>query len=390
MRVDLKSLGAFNRIGSDGAANAADALSTLTGRKAFVETTAIHFSRVPDVATLLGDGHTRVVIAFEGALDGRALLAFDSDGGQYVLDNLEGTVPEQQTDPLYEVANIVTSSFVDGWAANLTDTIDISMPESLNEDEGLIPSSGDVVDSTFVFRSSIEFEAPGHGCEFYLVPDLSSFLETLREQIGRKPELEVGLEELTAFLRLTVAGAETVADQLETMTGMETTVQVSHLDVVPVESVPNSLSTSAYLGTVFRFEGPMDGYLAVLFEESSADEVVRAMAPEAQDTEALRRSAIEELGNITASGFIDGWANALGTTIDHSVPDFVEDMGRAVLQAVAVRLGRTQDVAYAFDVTVTADEPLQCRVFAFPEEAGLTRVIASLDGDIDVTSVERL
>ena len=104
----------------------------------------------------------------------------------------------------------------------------------------------------------------------------------------------------------------------------------------------------------------------------------------------MQQGAIEELGNITASGFIDGWANALGTTIDHSVPDFVDDMGRALLQSIAARLGQTQDFAYVFDVRITADEPMECRVFAFPDEQGLQEVISSLDTDIDVTDVSRL
>jgi chemotaxis protein CheC len=41
-------------------------------------------------------------------------------------------------------------------------------------------------------------------------------------------------------------------------------------------------------------------------------------------------------------------------------------------------------------VEITAGDPMSCRVFAFPDEAGLQTTISSLDADMDVADVERL
>lgn len=387
MQVDLKSLGTFNRIGKAGATRAADALATLTETDTAVETTVINFGPVEHVGGPLGDADTRVAIEFDGAIDGRALLVFDESCAEYVLEHLSGAGEPDRT-YLNEVANIMTSSFIDGWAANLDDTVDIAPPTALDDDQPLVPDGRDVNGSSFVFKSTISIGQTS-ACDFYLVPAPTSFIETLREDTRAGEELAVDIDELTAFLQLTAAGAETVADQLATMTGVETEVTVSHLNFVPVESVPATIDDGTYTGTVFQFEGPMDGYLAILFDSASASEMASSMLPGASDDEMVR-SAIEELGNITASGFIDGWANALGTTIDHSVPDFVDDMGSALLESIAARLGQTQEYAYVFDVVVTASEPMACRVFAFPEEDGLRDVIASLGADIDVEDVERI
>ncbi|MFB6112545.1 MAG: chemotaxis protein CheC [Halodesulfurarchaeum sp.] len=389
MHVSLSSLGTFNRIGSAGAREAATALTTLTGLDTFVETTKIHFSHRSDAEPLLSDGERRVAISFDGALEGRAMLRFDSTCADLVLSNLEGAGPDPDAAYLDEVANIVTSHFIDGWAQTMDGTIDISTPVPLGDPSRIVPTDATDEETMFIFNSVIEVST-GHYCEFYLLPDTRTLLETLEEQATTGEEMAVGLEELNALLHLTVAGSEMVADSLEAMTGMETDVRVSQLDFVPIENVSNALGPEQYLGTVFELEGPMEGYLAVLFEETAAQEAVESMVPDATGDEALRQSALEELGNVTASGFVDGWANALGTTIDHSVPDVVDDMGRALLESIAVRLGQSQDFAYVFDVTVSAGEPFSSRVFAFPEEPGFRNVLASLDGDIDVTSVERL
>ena len=390
MRVDLKSLGTFNRIGSAGAERAAESLASLTGVETFVERTAINFTPVEHVDSVLDGEETQVAIEFGGALEGRALLVFDEASADHVLTNLQGAGSDPDPAYLHEVANILTSSFIDGWAEHLEGTIDISTPAALDADQPLVPDGQALDGSSFLFTSTIGFEDTGFACRFFLVPEPRSFVETLRAGSKAGTTLDVDIDELTAFLRLTAAGAGTVSEQLAMLTGIEAEVSVSHLNFVPVEEVPNALDTGTYAGTVFRFEGPMEGFLAVLFDESTADSVAEAMMPGAADDPARHRGAIEELGNITASGFIDGWANALGTTIDHSVPDFVEDMGRALLESIAAELGQHQEFAYVFDVVITAEEPMSCRVFAFPDEAGLGEVISSLDADLDVSTVERL
>lgn len=390
MRVDLKSLGTFSRIGQRGASRAAGALASLVDRSTFVEETSVNFAPVEHVESGLATHDTRVSITFEGALEGRALLAFESASAEFVLANLDGVGPDPDPAYIQEVANIATSSFVDGWAADLTDTIDISTPTALSANQPLVPGGQDIDGSSFVFSATIGFEGEPLDCEFLLVPEPASFVEALREGTGTRSPAAVGIDELTAFLRLTAAGAETVSEQLEMLTGLETAVVVSHLNVVPIEDVPDAIGSDSFQGTVFGLDGPVDGFLAVLFEEAAADSIAAAMVPGGDDDPAMRRGALEELGNITASGFIDGWANALDTTIGHSTPEFVEDMGRALLQSIAARLGRTQEFAYVFDVVITAGSPMECRVFVFPEEQGLQTMISTLDTDIDVTDVERL
>ncbi|MFB6134970.1 MAG: chemotaxis protein CheC [Halanaeroarchaeum sp.] len=389
MRVDLDSLGTFNRIGTAGAARAADALSTLTGLDTTVETTRINFAPVEDLSTPVDDDATAVSIQFEGGLRGHALLVFDAESAEHVLAELDGAGHDPDSAALEEVTNIVTSGFVDGWADHLDATIDISTPTALEEAPPgtRLPTLDGF---SFVFQSELLVEGPGHGATFHLLPDSTQFLETIDEAGDGAGDRAVGVPELSAFIRLTAAGGETVAENLGAMTGIETDVAVSHLQFVPIEDVPRVVPAEQYTGTVFQFSGAMAGYLAVLFETDAADAIAAAMAPGETIGESMRQSALEEIGNVIASSFIDGWANALDTTIDHSVPDFVDDMGRAVLESVAARLARTQEFAFVFDVAITADAPTSCRVFAFPDQSDFRSVVSALDEDLDVSTIERV
>ena len=385
MRVDLASLGRFNRVGTDGAESAAAALSTLTGLQTGVEMTKVNFTPLSSAADLFTHADRAVAIEFDGGLDGQALLTFESETADAVLEGLgDGADPSY----LNEVANILTSSFVDGWAEGLADTIDVSIPTTVDDPADRV-SGAELADFAFVFESELWLEGPGQRCTFYLLPEPESFLGMLEETGEEKSSKAVSLGELSTFIQLTAAGAETVADALATMTGVEADVAVTNLDFVPIADVAGAIDASEYVGTVFEFDGLLDGYLAVMFEAESASTVTDGLLPADADHQ-LEQSAIEELGNVTASGFIDGWANALDTTIDHSVPDFVDDMGRAVLESIAVELARDREFAYVFDVAITAEEPLFCRLFAFPDPEGFRTIVSGLDEQLDVSTVERV
>ena len=385
MRVDLHALGTFSRTGTAGAEHAAESLAALTGAEVHVNATQTNFvpkSSFDDIAT---NADHRVGIDFTGGLAGRAVLEFDDESAAFVLAALGDP---DATEYLQELANVMTSSYIDGFATYLDATIDISPPTVMDTDDAILQPADTIDDCGFLFESDLEFTGTTHGCSFYMTPTPDSFLDVVRTE---DPDAEgVGVDELATFLRLTAAGANTVAENLTQLTGIETDVSVSYLDFVPVENVPSVLADGQYVGAAFEFTGPPDGYLALFFDETGAENVAAALLPDGTEDDAMRESAISELGNITASGFVDGWAIALGTTIDISTPGYFRDLGSAVLDSIAAQLGAGQEFAYVFDVTVTGETDLGCRICAFPEEGGLRTALTDVDTDLDVSTIERL
>lgn len=385
MRVDLHALGTFSRTGNAGASHAAESLAALTGEEVHVDATQTNFvpaSNFDDIAT---DDPHRIAIAFSGGLDGRAILAFDEASANHTLSAL-GDV--EATAYLQELANVMTSSYVDGFAEYLGTTIDITPPSRMDEGEPILGPEDTIDECGFLFESDLSFTGTPHGCSFYMTPSPDSFLSIVRAE---DPDAEgVGVDELATFIRLTAAGVETVGENITQLTGIETDITVSYLDFVPVENVPTVLDDGQYIGAAFEFTGPPDGFLTIFFDEEGAERVADALLPEGTTDEAMRESAISELGNITASGFVDGWANALDTTIDISTPGYFRDLGRAVLDSIAAQLGTSQEFAYVFDATIQGETDLGCRVCAFPEEGGLKTALTDVDADLDVSTIERL
>ena len=84
MRVDLDAVASFSRTGDEGGQRAADSLETLTGVPATCELTRTTLVDADGLSAFLGEYSERVVVEFDGAFAGRAVLSFDKIGRAHV------------------------------------------------------------------------------------------------------------------------------------------------------------------------------------------------------------------------------------------------------------------------------------------------------------------
>ncbi|USZ68130.1 chemotaxis protein CheC [Halorussus salilacus] len=379
MRVDIESLGTFSRTAHEGAERAARNLTGMTGIETAVDVTGVSLCSADALAR---DDRERigVVVEFEGAVTGQSVLSFPPEGVETLLDALLPGA-ELRDSAIREVGNVVTSGFVDAWADHLETTIDLSPPSRIDGTPAdLFDAVGFERDRAVVFRSRASAVGERLDFEFHMFPDPDSLAAMLADGGG-----EIPVEKLTALREVARAGARTASESVSAMTGIDTTVDVSHLSFVPIEDVPAELSGREHVGVVLEFEGAPGGYMMILFDEPSAREVVAALVPGVEEVESfdgMNRSAIQEIGNVMTSSFVDGWANVLDATIDISTPQFVHDMGRAVADSVVARLGQRQSFAFLFDATLRADDrSFDCQLYAIPDETELRSVLADLDPD---------
>jgi len=374
VNVDVESLGAVSRTAREGGERAARNLTGMTGIETTVEVSKVTLASADD---LVSDAR-RVGVAtdFEGGMDGASLLTVSPEGVETLSETLlPGDGVEE--DAVSEVGNVVTSGFIDEWADHLGTTIDHSPPRYVEgTGEQLLDAAGFDRDRAFVFRTEVGAVGESLDVEFHLLPDRDS----LREMLG---DGEIPVEKLTTLKQMARTGAETTSESVSAMTGIDTRVDISDLSFVPVEDVPGELSDREYVGVVLEFDGLPGGYIVILFDEASAREVVAALVPGADSVEEFdetARSAVEELGNVMTSSFVDGWANVLDATIDISTPRFVHDMGSAVAESVVARLGRTQANAVLFDATLRADDrEFDCEIYALPDETELRAMLDELE-----------
>jgi len=281
-----------------------------------------------------------------------------------------------------ELGNIMIGGFIDGWANHLGEAINMTPPK-YTEAVGprILPDQAIEAAKThgvFLFESKLEALDVDLDFSIYMLPEYRQFVELLSGNEGN----QIPVNRLSAFEDLAKEGAGNAAGQIAMMTGLDTDVDVSRLRFVPLKGVPRQVGDDSFVGVVFELKGLPSGYLVVLFDEESATTVASSMMPGDSSEEGIgtmTEGAIKELGNIMTSGFIDGWANVLGTSIEHTPPNFVHDMGSSIMSPVVGKLGKQQEYAFVIDSTIEIDgRQGRCDIYALPNERELARALSAL------------
>ncbi|AHG00414.1 chemotaxis protein CheA [Halostagnicola larsenii XH-48] len=396
MEIDIRALETYNKLAHDGAQSAVKSLSQLTGISTRVEVTDVSLMSPADLQyEFIGNEYAGVSIDLSGEIRGETVLAFDEQARTAVTDVLvPADDPEMKKSSIKEVGNIMTSGFIDGWANHLNTKIK-SSPPSYIEGTGteVLPRSATEGDShLLVFRSRVEASRGGVNepvdFRILLVPDQAS-LETALEP---QADTSISFEKLEVFNEMTKEGAEKSASNITSMTGIETSVNISRLSLVPLEDIPAEVGTKRYVGTVMEFTGKLSGYLIILFDQPSGRAVVDSLVPMETEGEwgEMEQGALQELGNIMTSGFIDGWANVLNAEIKHSPPKFVADIGSSIMSPIIAQIAQTDDHAFLLDSSIETDSDrvFTCQMLALPRrdelEEALDEILIENSGNTEV------
>ena len=382
MKLDVRSLRTFSRLAHSGAKRAAGSLSQMTGLDTYVDVTKIELSSRADVEREFVERDlVSVKIGFDGGIDGDTVLAFPRENAEQLVENIMPGASASESgmveSGMNELGNIMIGGFIDGWAEYLETSIDISTPTYVEVDGGdPLSGVGGETSRVLVFRNQLE--ATDEAVNFYLfmVPTASSIGEITDAEEGGDA---IPLDSFTSFSQMISEGAEEASSSISMLTGIETDVEVCRLNFVPIEGVPAQLDEEQRTGVVLEFDGLPSGYIAILFDDESATSVVSALLPGMEAEEEMRQSAIQEIGNIVTSGFIDGWANTLETTIEISTPTYVSDLGPAIVDPLVADLARNQEYAFMIDSTIrTDDDEFTCDIYALPDGAELHTALSEL------------
>jgi len=388
MKVDVQSLDTFNQLAHEGAEAATRSLTQLTGIEATVDVTRISLLDRDDVGEeLRGTAFAGVQFGFEGALAGETVLVFEEERVDDIVAALMpgGCADERMAQSgVEEIGNIMMSGFIDGWAEHLGATIDHTPPTYIEREGAAVLPEGpetDARDQVFVFRSEIQWAGEDVNFYIYMLPEYESMAELLADHVDTAGDA-IPIEKLAVFNEMTREGAATAAENVEMMSGIATEAEVAQISFAPIEDVPKQFGEETYVGTVVEFTGTPSGFLLVLFDEESAVTVAEALLPIEPEGDGLteqHESAITELGNIVTSGFVDGWANVLQQSVEHTPPEFVHDMGQAIIDPLAAQLGRHQRHAFIIDATMQTDEvDFESEIHALPDEQELRAALDEL------------
>ncbi|MEF8978451.1 MAG: chemotaxis protein CheC [Haloarculaceae archaeon] len=197
--------------------------------------------------------------------------------------------------------------------------------------------------------------------------------------------LMLDIRKLGLFNKMAKEGGNTVADHLGQMTGMETEMEITKINFIDIPDIKTHVGHEKQIGISIEMLEPPHGHILFLFNADSAKELARGMIGDMGDTDSsesgftdMERSAIEEIGNIMTSGFIDGWANVLETTIDMSTPTFTYGPGSGMVDDLVG--DRQNEMALMFDSRVRAlESDINVTVYTFPELEELVGLMQQIE-----------
>ena len=386
MRIEINQLEQFNHLASRGANHSASSLSQLTGltiRDKMTTVSLVTESVLEE--TFAGQQYVGVQVGLSGGLSGETVLIFEPESANQVRQQIPGAsaAGSMSGGAFAELGNIMIGGFVDGWANHLGLEVDITPPTYI-EATGtrILPrlTRRNAADKgVFLFQSQLEATDSELTVPLYLIPEYDEFVELLA---ARSNGPTVPAEKLTIFNDFAEQSAERASEQIGMLTGLTTDVDVSQLRFMELARMASNLGRETHIGSVFEMNGLPSGYFLLLFDEASAQSVASAMMPgDGEVSDSMMQNAIEELGNILTSGFIDGWANTLQTKIEHSPPEYVRDAGSNVMHNVVDRLDGDQEYAFTIDSAIEiGGRETQCRIYVLPDRDELTQALDQIPG----------
>ena len=195
--------------------------------------------------------------------------------------------------------------------------------------------------------------------------------------------LMVDIRKLSFINEMAKVGTNGVADNMSKLTGEDAKMEVTKTNFVDVEDITAQLDEGRRVGVRVRLMEPPHGHILILFPEASAKKITALMLSDMVDdlssvSGEMARSAVEELGNMMASGFIDGWADVLGRTIDIATPQLVYAEADEVVERTAGLGG--EDLALFFDSQLHVPSyEVEAEIYAFPDLEEFVEMINSIE-----------
>lgn len=199
---------------------------------------------------------------------------------------------------------------------------------------------------------------------------------------------EIDVRKLEVFNRISKEGSRTVADSLGQLTGVDASIEVAKINFLHVDDVKTHIGDETRVGIHVQLTEPPHGYVLFLLGPADSKKLAGLMLPGGGDDDAdgfsgMERSAIQEVGNILTSGYIDGLANVLETTIDMGTPQFTYGPANGSVQEMGG--WPDEDLVFVLDSRITADgEDIDLTVYTFPKLHSLVDLVQQIDLDTDV------
>jgi chemotaxis protein CheC len=193
----------------------------------------------------------------------------------------------------------------------------------------------------------------------------------------------VDIRKLTIIGKLIQHGAKNVASSLSTMAGIEADVKIKSLSFVEPDDIPKEIGSGEFYHANIRLTEPPYGVFLMTLDGQTAGQIAEHMTGQQVDGELnqMHESALQEMCNILTSGFIDGIANTLDTTINMETPTLELARSDQIAEQALSHI-HSDSLSIVLDSTVDLaeqDTQFQLRIFLVPDPGAFVNLIDKLD-----------
>jgi chemotaxis protein CheY-P-specific phosphatase CheC len=207
--VPLEKLSVFSDLTKEGTAAAAERVTQMTGIDTSTEIAGISFTPIDDIAVQVeGGDFVGTTVEFEGTPSGSLVILFDEASAENIAEEMMPVDPDAEgltgmhESAIEELANIMTSGFIDGWANVLETGVEHTPPEYVGDmnmafAEIVTEQLDPFQTHAFTIESTLQTDDVEFTCEIHALPDegdLGAALKALA--VERKDETDADPSDL--------------------------------------------------------------------------------------------------------------------------------------------------------------------------------------------------
>lgn len=197
-----------------------------------------------------------------------------------------------------------------------------------------------------------------------------------------EPTPQFSAELLKVLQAIAKEGLSSAANGLSTMIGTTLTVKDPCVKMVSVKDIPSALGgpENEAVGIYLKAEGDMSGHFMLVVPYDKALEMVDMLMEQPKGTTqqfgSLERSALAEVGNLTAAFFLNAVAAMTGISSRPTPPAVMVDMIGAILDIIVAATGGISDSVLTFQATFSyADRSVDADFWVIPDPETLSSFI---------------
>jgi chemotaxis protein CheC len=191
--------------------------------------------------------------------------------------------------------------------------------------------------------------------------------------------------QLDALSELGNIGASHAATTLSQMLMGQIEMTVPLVEVVDLADIYKHVTDETAALSIFQMQGELDqgGYVIFIMPLSSAKRMTNTMlgmGDEERELNEMDESALNEVGNIMVSAFLDATAELLGVVMLPSPPVLVIDMAHAAIEQLLVEVAFDVNEVVFFHTKLSCDQySINGDLVMLPEMNTLSQILELMD-----------